>query len=924
MWFIGAILGAILAAQMHSGLWIVGLLAGGALGWAMGSRARQLNEERFRAIDGRLTRIEVELGRLAGLRVSGSAGADAAVSRPARAASPTSGEQVSVAEAHGERVVAGERPERDVAVAATAALAGAERSAVARPARVPERAEEPAGESPGERAAGPVVDWLLRGNVMARVGVVILFFGVAFLLKYTYQHVHVPIELRVSGVAFGAVVLLVIGWRLRSRRTGYALALQAGGVGLLYLTIFAALRLFGLLPPGPAFVLLLAVVGLAAALAVLQDARSLAALGAAGGFLAPILASTGAGDHVALFAYYAVLNVGILAIAWFRSWRVLNLLGFAFTFGIATVWGVLRYRPEHFASTEPFLVLFFVIYVAIAVLFSQREPGTVERHIDTTLVFGVPLIAFALQVGLVRDFAYGSAWSALAVGAFYLLLARALWSRRGEGQRLVVESFLALGISFTTLAVPLAFDGRWTSAAWALEGAAIVWVGVRQQRLAARAFGVVLQLLAGFFYIDDLGRAAGPWPVLNSVWLGALLLAIAGLFSGWLLQIRRPGLVPAERWLAHALLAWGVVWWVGGGLHEIDRHVPHALRGNAALGLVSASCLAFGWLEQRLNWPAMRVPALALLPAMVVFAVLIPGQATHPFAHAGYIAWPAAFAAHLWLLWRRDGSPGAGHEWLHATGFWLFAALGAGELAWAIDRWVDGRAAWPLIGWALFPGALLGVLALRGERLGWPVATHLPSYLRSGGVPLAAFLAIWSVVGSFASDGDPWPLSYLPVLNPLDLAQAGALIVVATWYVAVRRLGLWPGDALPLPVAAALAGAAAFFWANSVLLRALHHWAGVPLHFAALAGSDLVQASLSLLWTLIALAAMVLATRRGWRALWLSGAGLLAVVVVKLLLVDLSNAGTLERIVSFVGVGLLMLLIGYLAPAPPVGKGDAR
>jgi uncharacterized membrane protein len=158
---------------------------------------------------------------------------------------------------------------------------------------------------------------------------VILFFGVAFLLKYTYQHVHVPIELRLAGVALGAVVLLLIGWRLAARREGYALALQGGGVGLLYLTIFGALRLVRAASAGPAFALLLAVAALSALLAVLQDSLALAVLGAAGGFLAPILASTGEGSHVALFGYYAVLNAGILAIAWFKAWRLLNLVGFA-------------------------------------------------------------------------------------------------------------------------------------------------------------------------------------------------------------------------------------------------------------------------------------------------------------------------------------------------------------------------------------------------------------------------------------------------------------------------------------------------------------------------------------------------------------------------------------------------------------------
>jgi uncharacterized membrane protein len=62
---------------------------------------------------------------------------------------------------------------------------------------------------------------------------------------------------------------------------------------------------------------------------------------------------------------------------------------------------------------------------------------------------------------------------------------------------------------------------------------------------------------------------------------------------------------------------------------------------------------------------------------------------------------------------------------------------------------------------------------------------------------------------------------------------------------------------------------------------------------------------------------MVLANRRYWRVAWIAGALLLALVVVKLFLVDLSQVGGVERIVSFIGVGLLLLLIGYLAPVPP-------
>jgi len=212
-----------------------------------------------------------------------------------------------------------------------------------------------------------VRDYFTGGNTLVRVGIIILFFGVAFLLRYAAEHSHVPIEFRLSGVALGAIVLLVLGWKLRTKRSGYALALQGGAVGILYLTVFAGLKIYSVLPPGAAFVLLVVVAAFSAALAVLQNSQSFAFLAVSGGFLAPILASTGQGDHVVLFSYYAILNGGILAIAWFKAWRPLNLLGFLFTFVIGTAWGVLSYEPRLFASTEPFLILFFLTGKAKAV-----------------------------------------------------------------------------------------------------------------------------------------------------------------------------------------------------------------------------------------------------------------------------------------------------------------------------------------------------------------------------------------------------------------------------------------------------------------------------------------------------------------------------------------------------------------------------
>jgi len=158
--------------------------------------------------------------------------------------------------------------------------------------------------------------------------------GVVFRRRFSAQICRraqsVPIELRLAAVAAGAVALLVVGWRLRESRSGYALILQGGGVGVLYLTVFAALRLYQLVPAEFAFAVLVGIAACSAMLAVLQDSRALAITGAAGGFVAPILTSTGGGNQRSrFFSFYAVLDAGILAIRYYKAWRELNLVGFS-------------------------------------------------------------------------------------------------------------------------------------------------------------------------------------------------------------------------------------------------------------------------------------------------------------------------------------------------------------------------------------------------------------------------------------------------------------------------------------------------------------------------------------------------------------------------------------------------------------------
>lgn len=420
-------------------------------------------------------------------------------------------------------------------------------------APTPNPARRPAAPAPvplRDRLPPWVSQLVFGGNSIVKVGVLILFLGLAFLLRYAAERVTTPPELRYAAVALLGAALLALGWRLRERRdaaggSGYGLILQGAGIGVLYLTTLAAMKLGQLLPPELAFAFLFAVTLLSAVLAVAQGAPWLAYVAAAEGFAAPVLVSTGSGNLVALFSYLSVLNLGIFAVAWFKAWRPLNLIGAVGTFTLASAWASRHYAEVHYPVTQGFLLFFFLLFTLIGVLFARRalalgdapdeRLSLSERaahtlagvgRVDSTLVFGIPLASFGLQYLMVRDWSFGPAWSALGFAAVYLLLGGALI--RGGQRRfaLLGEAYVIISVIFVTLAVPLALEGEWTGATWAIEAAGMYWLGLRQRRPYARAFALLVLSAAVVRVFSALGVDATPHtPLLQGSVLGLLMLA---------------------------------------------------------------------------------------------------------------------------------------------------------------------------------------------------------------------------------------------------------------------------------------------------------------------------------------------------------------------------------------------------------------
>jgi len=761
--------------------------------------------------------------------------------------------------------------------------------------------------------------WFIGGNVPVNVGILVLLAGVAALLKYATDRglLSVPIELRLSAISLATMGALVFAWNKRHSHRIFSLSVQGGAIGILLLVVFAAYKLYRLLPIGAAFALSVGLIAGLAVLAVLQYSRTLAVLGILAGFLAPIWLSGGRSSHVGLFTWYALVNAGIFAMAWLRPWRALNVLGFAFTWGIGLIWGVLQYSPDKFVSSQAFLSLFFVFYLLLPLFYARRaEPiSSGQARIDGTLVFGTPLVAFSLQSGLLAQ-RWPLALCALGLALIYLALAYTLNNRARRWQHLT-QAYAILAVGFATLAVPLALSAQATASVFALEGAGLVWLGLTQRNLLAHWSGLGLQLAAAFSWMLGLdGLSIHDFSVItNAMCLSGVLIALAGFITAGLYShshqadVRAMALVP---------YLWALGWWLGTWMREIMiygdfyYHQTHTLwrfKLHTLLLLLGLTAWLAAFIRHYVITPAtskeMHAQGMPLLTGTVLLCLLLAFTLVVPQYFAGKLSvlgagtWMwivfALLGLHSLYLLRRAQGPLPGYSQL----VWL--------LLWASVWMLEAPRHWAA-GWyglmLALPWLVLVTLSIyRWSWLCWPLGAAFDPLRKPVQVIGLTILSLWWLVWLFNA-GNSAPLSWVVVLNPLDLAQISALLLLALCLHQHK---------MPLPVPLALAALALI---TTMTLRTVHHWGHLPWN-NHLFSSGLTQTSLTVVWSLLGMAGWIIGSKRGSWGLWLSGVLLMGAVLLKLLLIDRGNLGSIPGIIAFIIYGLFCTVIGGIAPMPP-------
>lgn len=882
LWIILGALGGALLLQQSGGLLLGAILGGMASRLAHSRRSELAFEKRLREMEKQLARLERE---------------DAAANaiQPAKAA--------SVAPA----------AEPDSSLATIAAVPPvAEPAAVHAPA-LPQPAHSPTPPELAPTYADPAwprepalwLSRLLSGNLLAKAGVVLLFFGAASGLKMAADYGLFPPGVRLLLAALTGVALIAFGHnRARQRaQQAFGFALQGGGFALLYLSLYFAFARYGYLDATFAFAGF-ALLGVSCALlAMRQNSEALAWLGLAGAFFAPALASSGGNQYRILFSHFLLLDLFIVAISSRTCWRGLNLLGFFLTTLFGLAWALARYETAFRFDIEAFLLGFFVLYTLAPALLAHYRQAASRGWMDGTLLFGVPAVAAGVQgaLGYERDYL---ALTALLAGLYYLALAAL--TRRSDNP-VLPRAFTALAITCLTVSIPLYFGAAVTAVFWALEGAAVLAFGLHRQRRLAVLAGAAIQGLAALRLLDA-GQFLQPGTLfLNDFFPGALALALAGGYSAWRLQQHARPLL-----LQGIALGCAVVWWLLAGWNEAAGTQTLTVYSEGLILLwMMAGALALEALAARLDWWSGRYAAIALWPVALLAVLVSTATHGHPLAGGMAAALPLALAAGYWILHRQQYAGLSG--WLqarHLALFWLLMLTAVLEAGWQAEQLAPATPLWAPV--AILAVLCVGLLALRQlqQRSLWPAAGLESLYDLVAPAPLAAGLVLGVALLNLNFSGS-WSLPYLPLLNPLDLVSLIALACLwqrwntPAWQQHTGHIGLAGLSALGL------------LWLTALWARIAHHFLGVDFSSTALQHSALFQAGVSLLWTAAAIAAMLLGSRRGMRQTWFAGVGLLGIVGAKLLFVDLGQASLATRTATLLGMGGLILIAGYFAPAPP-------
>ncbi|HNW45112.1 MAG TPA: DUF2339 domain-containing protein [Elusimicrobiales bacterium] len=430
-------------------------------------------------------------------------------------------------------------PDAEHIIVPAAQAAAAPLAAAPAPARPEVKKPEGAGF---ETAMGQ--KWLLI------IGIVATVFGVAYFLKYSFDQGWVGPAGRVAVVYLLGAAFLFGGNIFRQRGLkNYGLYLAGGGIAMLYSGTYAAFQVYHLIGQMAAFPLMVMVTALAAVLAVLYDAKWLAVLGLIGGFVTPLLLSTGTDNQLGLMSYMTVLNLGMLGVAYHKKWDLLTTLGFFLTYILYGGWYGNYYEEAKFWPSIIFVNIFFLTYCVMPFL-----TRFVRKEVQTggfAIIIPNSFVAFGFSCAMIRSHFSVEAVALVSVLYAAVFLGMASYAFRSGKQ--ATEGFAVLAgkaMLFLIITVPLIFSKHWITVFWSAQAFALLWMGARLSNKALNRSALALFAVTAvklfmydypevFSFHDARYFINGYFDLAVARWVTAATFFPLGFYSAWLALRRK-------------------------------------------------------------------------------------------------------------------------------------------------------------------------------------------------------------------------------------------------------------------------------------------------------------------------------------------------------------------------------------------------
>lgn len=785
------------------------------------------------------------------------------------------------------------------------------------PSHIPDRLKTAPPELPQEESMWKSIynmpfirkisKFLLTGNFATKVGILILIVGIGFFLKDITPHFIIPVSLRLLIIALIGIITITLGVIWHTRANNYGYILQGGGFAILYATIIFGYNQYHLIAYLPALLILITVAIISVSMALLQDSKELIIFAQIGGFMLPLMISSANGSIYNLFAYYAVLNMIIAIIAWFKNWRELNVIGFTATFIIATIFGVLKYNPNQYLYHQLYLAYFIVLYLVITIIFAHKEDIYGINKLNGTLLFGVPIMGFSLQMGITSNYHYGSSISSAVFASLYFLLSLLLLKINKGKYQLLIQSFRNLSAIFFTLALVLIGKLHITESLFAIEGSLLLWLFNKTYNK-------------------------------NHYWIGLALLAISNLFALGIMFISYDNLsTTSDDFIVNILI--GVATYVAAFSMKNHSSVLHKYN-KSALSLFSATAIIFfslvnyfapniffmhialftsysilWYVAYKARWLYGQRTALLFMLLSSITCIFLawnnyPYQIYIPFAslllitlNYGILKYAAA-DSQLYSLTQINNIILRHIIILELAIIWLNIASN-----YSISN-----------EWQAFGASIILLISILvyiskveiNQIFIKPSEVNLNLWIIT---PLIVGVYLTTLIYNLTFIEYNNLRYYIPLFNPTDIIMAFNFTVM--WY-AYKKECLCEFNGIKIPK---MLGLWFMVWITWLSLRSVHSIVNIDYNLDIFS-SNITQTTLSIIWSIIGLGLTIVASKLSERQHWITGMSLLGLVIIKMIVIDMSSINGFTRVVSFIGVGIILLLIGYFAPVPPKNNSD--